>query len=318
MDKSFATMAADKEERSLNTETGSALRGVLLVLAAVFVFACMDATTKHLAMRYNVPLVVAVRYIVNFALVVAVFAPRYGWSLIAINRKRLVWLRALSLAIASLCAGLALKAMPVAETTAIIYLAPFGVLLISGPLLGEKVKLSGWLATAFGFVGLLLIVRPGSGLSAAGIGFALGCASVTVIYHSFSRLLARTETTAALLFYTALAGAIFFAGLLPWNLHGLKPGPLDTFLFLAMGGLALLGHFLFTAAYREAPASLLTPVNYMHLAWAALLGWLVFDHIPDGVSMLGIALVAAAGMGNAVWNHFAARASFTRTDPQEV
>jgi drug/metabolite transporter (DMT)-like permease len=294
----------------------SALRGVALVLAAVFVFACMDATTKHLAMGYNVPVVVAIRYIVNLVLVVAVFAPKHGWALTAINRKGLVWLRAVSLAFASLFAGLALKAMPVAETTAIIYLAPFGVLLLAGPLLGEKVRLSGWLATALGFLGLLLIVRPGAGLSTAGIVFALLCAAVTVIYHSFSRLLAKTESTEALLFYTALAGAVFFATLLPWNWHMAAPGKLDTLLFLAMGAFSLLGHFLFTAAYREAPASLLTPVNYMHLAWAALLGWLVFNHIPDGLSLLGIALVAAAGIGNALWNHFSK--SPASPQPQEV
>lgn len=282
----------------------SALRGVLLVMAAVLVFACMDATTKHLTMRYNVPVVVAARYLVNFLLLLAVFAPKHGRSLLAIDRKGLVWVRALSLAFASLFAGLALNAMPVAETVAIIYLAPFGVLLLSGPLLGEKVTLSGWVATALGFVGLLLIVRPGAGLSFSGVIFALLCAGVTVIYHAFSRLLARTESTVALLFYTTLAGTVFFCALLPWNWQAPAPDALDAVLFLAVGGLAFLGHFLFTAAYREAPASFLTPVNYMHLAWAALLGWLVFAHVPDGVSLIGIALVALAGAGNAGWSHF--------------
>jgi drug/metabolite transporter (DMT)-like permease len=281
-----------------------ALRGVLLVMLAVLVFACMDATTKHLTMRNSVPVVVAARYVVNLFLVIVVFAPREGWKLVAVNRKGLVWLRAFSLAFASLFAGLALRAMPVAETTTIIYLAPFGVLLLSGPLLGEKVGIAGWLATALGFLGLLLIVRPGSGLSASGIVFALLCASVTVIYHVLSRLLAKTESTAALLFYTALAGAIFFCALLPGNWQRPTLDGLDLLLFPGMGALALLGHFLFTAAYREAPASLLTPVNYMHLAWAALLGWLVFNHIPGGWSLFGIILVAAAGAGNALWNHF--------------
>jgi drug/metabolite transporter (DMT)-like permease len=300
-----------------STYSNHHLRGIFLVLAAVFVFASMDTTSKFLVTRYAVPPVMTARYLVNLILVVAVFAPSNGRALFAINRKGLVWLRAFSLAFASLFAGLALKAMPVAETVAIIYLAPFGVLLLSGPMLGEKVGLAGWLATALGFVGLLFIVRPGSGLSLTGITFALLCAAVTVIYHSLSRLLAKTETTAALLFYTALAGVIFFCAMLPWNWQMPTPNTRDVVLFLALGTFSLLGHFLFTAAYREAPASLLTPVNYMHLAWAALLGWLVFDHIPDALSMVGIALVAAAGAGNALWNHFS-KSSAATIEPEEV
>lgn len=280
------------------------LRGVVLVLVAVFVFAGMDATGKHLAQHFPVPMFLAARYIVNLLLLILIFAPKHGWALVHMQRKWLVLLRGLALASSSLCAGFALKAMPVAETTAIIYLAPFGVMLLSGPFLNEQVRLSGWIATAIGFIGLLLIVRPGSGLSPTGVMWGLLTIGGTIIYHLLSRLLAKTETTKALLFHTALVGSIIFGAMLPWNwptemLHGL-----DAVLILALGVLSMVGHFLFTAAYRDAPASLLTPVNYMHLAWAALLGWLVFDHIPDHLSLIGIVLVAAAGAGNALWNHF--------------
>lgn len=281
------------------------MRGVLLVLAAVFVFACMDSTTKHLTMLYNPVVVVATRYIVNLLLLLIFFVPKQGMALFSVQRRGLVWVRGFALAFSSLFAALALQTMPVAETTAIVYLAPFGVLLLSGSILGEKVRLSGWLATALGFMGLLLIVRPGSGLSPVGTLFALGCAAMTVIYHLLSRLLAKTESTLAMLLYAALAGAIFFCALLPWNWQIPSPESLDTGLFVMIGFMALAGHFLFTAAYREAPASLLSPVNYVHLAWAALLGWLIFGHVPDRISMIGIGCVAAAGIGNALWNHFA-------------
>lgn len=294
------------------------LRGVLLVLAAVFVFASMDTTGKYLVARYPVPLVMTVRYLVNLILVVAIFAPRHGREIFAMQRKRLVWLRSISLALSSLLMGLAFKAMPVAETVAIIYLAPFGVLLLSGPVLGEKVRLSGWIATAVGFVGLLLIVRPGGGLSPAGVIFTLLAAATTVIYHLLSRLLAKTESTVSLLFYSAIAGVSFFGALLPWNWQSMSPSRLDLVLFVSIGAMSLLGHFLFTAAYRLAPASLLTPVNYVHLAWAALLGWLVFDHIPDRISMLGIMCVGGAGVGNALWNHFKRSAPQQPESPQEA
>ncbi len=280
------------------------MRGVFLVLAAVFVFACMDATCKHLAQNFPVPMFLAARYIVNLILLIVIFAPKHGWAMVHMQRRGLVLLRGVALASSSLCAGFALKAMPVAETTAIIYLAPFGVMLLSGPFLKEHVRISAWVATAIGFIGLLLIVRPGSGLSPTGVMFGLLTIGGTIIYHLFSRLLAKTETTMALLFHTALVGSIVFGAMLPWNMPSAMPQGLDALLMLALGVMSMIGHFLFTAAYRDAPASLLTPVNYMHLAWAALLGWLVFDHIPDGLSIIGITLVAAAGIGNALWNHF--------------
>jgi drug/metabolite transporter (DMT)-like permease len=297
------------------------LRGVLLIMAAVLVFACMDAATKHMATRYNVPMVVAIRYIVNLGLLAALLGPRLGRGLYFTQRTGLVIARAGCLAISSLCAGLALRLMPVAETTAIIYLSPFGVLLLAGPLLGEKVGWQRWLAAAAGFCGVLLIGRPGSGLDPLGIVYASITAAFTVGYFLLSRILAKTETTHAMLFHVALLGAVFFGAMLPWNWNGPPFEALDIALLAAMGAMALLGHYLFTAAYRYASASLLAPVNYMHLVWAGGLGWLVFDHVPDAVSMAGLALVAAAGSGIALWTHFSRQGqkpAIIAEDPLEV
>ncbi|HSO48160.1 MAG TPA: DMT family transporter, partial [Rhizobiaceae bacterium] len=187
---------------------------------------------------------------------------------------------------------------------AIIYLAPFGVLLLAGPMLGERTGLAGWIAALAGFAGVLLIARPGGGLSGLGVFFALLCAVLSVGYHLLSRLLVTTESTHAMLVWSALAGTVVFGALLPWSLRGPAPELTDIILFLTVGALATAGHFMFTAAYRDAPASLLAPVNYAHLFWAVLLGWLVFGHVPDHLAMLGMALVAFAGGGIAIWSHF--------------
>ena len=280
------------------------IRGALLVVAAVLVFAGMDTAAKYLAVQYPVPLILAARYVINTLLLVAIFAPRHGWEMIRTNNGRLVFLRACALAISSLCAGLALQLMPLAETISIIYLAPFGIVLLSGPLLKERVRFASWVATIAGFAGLLVIVRPGSGLSFAGIIFALLAAAGAVVYHMLSRSLAKTETTMAMLFHASFVGMIIYCAFLPWNLHVPVPGGLDLVLFIATGVMSFIGHFLFTVAYRQAPASLLAPVNYMHVAWATGLGWLVFNHIPDVLTFLGIGMVAAAGIGNALWTHF--------------
>jgi drug/metabolite transporter (DMT)-like permease len=285
--------------------TPSAVRGVLLVLAAVFLFATMDTMIKYLVTRYNVPLVAAMRSWLNLAFVLALFMPRHGTGVWRTRQTGLVVLRGMTLVLATLFAGLALQRLPVGETVAIIYLAPFGVLLLAGPMLGERVGLAGWIAALAGFAGVLLIARPGGGLSGLGVAFALLCAAFSVGYHVLSRLLANSETTHSMLVWSALAGTVVFGASLPWSWRGPAPQMLDIVLFLLVGVLSTAGHFLFTAAYRDAPASLLAPVNYVHLLWAVLLGWLVFGHVPDVLAMAGMALVAFAGGGIAIWSHIA-------------
>lgn len=272
------------------------LLAVLLVAAATLLFACNDTANKLLVTEYNVPLVVAIRYIVHSILMIALLGPTRGRELVETRRTGLTIVRALCLVVATLFVGLALQRMPVAETTSIIYLSPIIVVLLARPLLGETIGPIGWIAAVAGFAGVLLIVRPGGGLDPIGVGFVLCNVVVTVGYYLLSRILARTERTIALLFYSALAGAICFGIALPWTLYGDAPSLLQIGLFLSLGFSAGLGHYFFTAANRFAPASVLAPINYLHLLWAGLLGWLVFGHVPETLTIIGMIIVCAAGV----------------------
>jgi len=283
------------------------LRGVLLFLFGVFLFACMDTTTKYLAARYEAPLVVGARYVVHCLLMALLLAPTQGRKLVQTRRTGLVLVRAACLASASLLMALALQRMPVAEATAVLFLSPMLVVLAAGPLLHEKVGLIGWAAAIVGFVGVLLIARPGGGLDPVGTALALSAAAATMGYQLLSRLLATTEHTLALLFYTALVGAVAFGGSLPWFWPEQTPPLLHLLLFLSTGILGGVGHFLFTAAHRDAPASALAPLQYAQLLWAGLLGWVVFAHVPDRLGIVGMGLVAAAGAAVAVKSRLAAR-----------
>lgn len=292
--------------------SGNPVKGVVLVTLAVMLFALADVLTKHLSMLYAVPLVVALRYLVNLAMLAAFLGPRHGRALWTTRRTGLVVLRGSCLAVASLTMGIALRYMPVGETVAIIYIAPILVMIIAATGLGEKVSLAGWIGAVLGFLGVLLIMRPGAGLDPVGVAFALINAVFAAGYHLLTRFLAKTETTIALLFTTALVGTVVFGALLLWTGLGPLPVGWDLVFLLALGTLATVGHFLFTAAYREAPASLLAPVNYMHLVWAGILGWLVFNHAPDVISIAGMALVAVAGIAVAL------RAGFSRPQPTGI
>jgi len=275
-------------------------RGLLLFNLGLMLFACMDVTNKYLTASFDVPLVAACRYIGNLVLMVAVLAPRRGREMVTTQRTGLVWIRGACLAASTAFVLIAFQRMPVAETSAIVFLAPILVVIGAGPLLGERVGWLGWTGALMGFAGVLLIVRPGSGLDPIGVLCALGCCAVVTAYNLLSRLLAATERTIAMLFYTALAGSIIFGVVLPWFWFDTLPTPFQGALLAMLGVMGGVGHFVFTAAFRDAPASILSPMSYLQLLWVALLGWLVFDHLPDGLSLLGMAIIGASGVMVAV------------------
>lgn len=275
---------------------GNPLKGVALVIAATLLFATADTLGKHLAMLYAATMILAARYLVNLLLVTLVMWPRHRAALWHTHRTGLVLLRGACLALASISMMVALRLMPVAETVAIIYIAPVLVMLAAGTVLKEQVGALGWISAALGFAGVLLIARPGSGLDPLGVALSLINACLSTGYHLLTRVLSKTETTMALMFHTALVGAVVFLTLTLSLGTETLPTAVDAVLMLALGALATAGHLMFTSAYREAPASTLAPVNYMHIAFATLLGWLVFQHLPDALGFTGMGLIAAAGL----------------------
>lgn len=271
-------------------------RGMSIFLAALFLFSGMDSATKYMAMRWNAPLVVAIRYLLQTVLILLLVAPAQGRRLFATRRRGLVLLRASCLVIASLFMSLALQRMPIAETTAVIFLAPLLVMLLARPVLGEGIGTAGWVAALAGFCGVLLVARPGSGLDPVGLAFMAVTVAATVVYQLLSRVLATSERQEALLFYASLVGALGFGALLPLYWTDRQPEALDLLLFLGMGAVGAFSHFLFSLAYKLTPASQLAPLNYVQLLFAGLLGWLIFGQFPDRTSLLGIAVILASGI----------------------
>ena len=275
---------------------GNPLKGVALVVAATLLFAAGDTLGKHLSMLYAATLILSARYGINLALVLLTMWPRHRTAVWKTERTGLVLLRGLFLALATITMLLALRVMPVAETVAIIYITPVLLMLASGPILGEQVSATGWLCAALGFAGVLFIARPGSGLDPWGVTLCLMNALLGTGYHLLTRILTRTETTMALLFHTALVGSVVSVGLTLAIGVPAWPSLPDVGMILLYGTFATVGHLLLTSAYREAPASTLAPVNYMHIAFATLLGWLAFRQIPDALGFAGMGLIAASGV----------------------
>lgn len=276
------------------------MRGVLLFLTAIFLFAALDATAKYLAAFYAVPLLVWARYLVHLIVMVVAIAPGMGREIVVTRRPGLMTFRALMLVGVTLLVQLAFRTLPLAETTAIVFVTPLLVALLAGPMLGEKMRLVGWLATLAGFFGVLLIARPGGAMSGIGIIYALGGALCYALYQILTRKLLSSEPPMRLLFYTALVGTISMSLFLPSFWGADLPGPAQALLIASLGFYGGTGHFLLIRAFREAPASTLSPLLYVQLIWAMLLGWLVFGQLPDMPAVAGMLIIGASGLSLAM------------------
>jgi len=274
--------------------------GVLFCLLALFLFSALDATAKYLSGFLAVPLLVWARYLVQLLLMLLSVAPRLGRSILFTRRPGLMALRGVTLAGVTLLGQMALTTLPLAETTALVFVAPLLVALLAGPLLHERVGLRTWLATLAGFSGVLLIARPGGSLSAAGVACALGAALFYAAYQLLTRKLVASEPPLRLLFHTALFGTLALTPLLPWHWDGRLPSLGQGLLIVSLGVYGGVGHFLLIRALQRTPASLLSPLLYCQLVWATLLGWLVFAQLPDALTMAGMLIIGAAGLSLAV------------------
>ncbi len=272
------------------------LHATFLLLGALVFFVLLDTTAKYLARTWPVPMLVWVRYTGHFLLMVIFLAPSMRRRLVSTARPGRQIVRAFCLLGTSFFGVEALARMPLAETTAIVFISPLLVTLMARPLLGERIGLPRWAAVIIGFAGVLLIARPGSGLVPEGVALAFAAALTYAMYQILTRQLSPTENPVTMLFYTALIGTGAMSLALPWIWAGPAPGAADAALFVLLGIFGGAGHFLLTRAFREAPASVLSPMLYAQLVWATLAGWLVFGHFPDAIAFAGILTIGLAGV----------------------
>lgn len=262
---------------------------------AVSTFTCLDTISKYLSQHYPVPAVVWVRYMVHVLLMAAVLGPRMGLDLVRTANPRLQIVRGTLLAAASLVFVTGLSLLPLAEAASIAFTAPLFVAVLAGPLLKEEVGVRTWAALAGGFVGVLLIVRPGSGLFSWAALLPLASAAMMAAYQMMTRRLAGRDSTMTLLFIPALVGSALVPLVFPQQL-ALPQGWAHAGLFLLIGILGVLGHYLLILAHHHAPASVLSPFMYAQLFTALALGWLVFGQLPDAVALVGMAAICASGL----------------------
>jgi drug/metabolite transporter (DMT)-like permease len=271
------------------------LVGIGLMCAAVAQFACLDSTAKYLSAGMDTLEIVWARYTFSFLLTAVVSNPLTQPGLLRTKRPALQVIRSLLLIVATVGNFLALRWLQLDEVLSIIFTFPFIVAIVSGPILGERLGWRRRSAIAVGFCGVLLITRRGVGGMHPAALFSLVATIAYGFYAVITRIVSRTDTNQTSLFYSNLIGALVMLPVIVFIWH--PPGNwMHWLMLIAIGALASSGHYCLIAGHRLAPASVLSPFIYTQLIWVVILGYFVFDHVPNAWTMVGAAVVIGSGL----------------------
>lgn len=284
----------------------NALLGIALVIGAATCFAAMDTTVRYIGGVFGIALVLWSRYAMHATAMTLWVALSPGKTFRTANPLFQIARGAL-LAFSSAMAFAALRRMPVAEFTAIVMLTPLAATLLARVWLKERVSRLRWLLVAGGFIGALIVVRPGSGVIGWVALLPLAAACSNAAFQILTSRYAPHEDPYTTNFYTGATGTAIATPILLATvadpIAALLAAPPSTLGLLA--GVAVLGtsgHLMLIMALGKAPASTLMPFQYTQLAAAALAGWLVFGAVPDAWGWIGIVIIGACGAASAWLN----------------
>jgi drug/metabolite transporter (DMT)-like permease len=275
-------------------------RAVLLLLCALTSLILLDASGKWLGMRgFPVEASTWSRYFGHMVLVLALYLPTHGASILVTRRPGVQAMRGVLMVTVTLLYFAALKVMPLAQATVVFFLTPILVTLFATVFLRERPHWTTWAAVACGFAGVLVVVRPGADLPLAGVLLVLGAAVCNAAYQTLTRAQSQADSPEVQVLYSGLVGAAVMTLAMPawwdadwWRAPGF--GAFDWTVFGLLGVFGAVGHLLLARAYRLAQASRLAPWSYTQLLLSVAIGWLAFGDVPESVALLGIALIVAS------------------------
>ena len=270
--------------------------GILLMIATTFVFAAQDGISRHLAGEYNVLMVVMIRYWFFAAFVIAVARRKAGGigAAAATTQPFLQIFRGLLLATEICVMILAFTLLGLVESHAVFTCYPLLIAALSGPILGERVGWRRWVAIAVGFVGVLIILRPGFGVFAVEAVVPLVAALLFALYGLLTRYAARRDSTATSFFWTGTMGAVMMTLIGAWSWESMIASDWAWMGVLCITG--ALGHWLLIKTYEVAEASAVQPFAYLQLVFASVIGVMIFGEVVKLNVALGAGLIVGAGL----------------------
>ena len=282
--------------------------GIAAIVLTAGCFATSDATVKHLGVGLPVVVLLWARYVFQTTLMAGVQMTRRRWrDLLRSSDPKLQALRAALLVGNATCSFVGLQHLPLAEFTALAMLAPMASTLLAATLLGERVSAPRWAMVGLGFVGMITIVRPGSGALGAAVAYPILGALLFAFFQVVTSRLASVDDMVTTNLCSGIGALVVLCAalaLLPTELvPTLRGASRSQWLLIGvLGTFATLGQMAMTVAIRAAPLSTLTPFGYVQIAFAALIGWALFSHSPDGWSTAGMATIALAGIATVALN----------------
>jgi drug/metabolite transporter (DMT)-like permease len=273
--------------------------GILLMVAATLAFSGLDTATKHATTLAPVLMLLWFRYLFQATVTFALRFPKQGRKLLFTPNPRFQALRGVLILVTSACSFFSLQYLPVGEFTAVVMLTPLVAIAFAAWFLKNPVSNNRWLLMGLGFLGVLLVIRPGGQAFSWALLFPALLVTNNAWFQVLTSRLSGEENPYTTHFYTGLAGAVIMTPVVMfgWNTSALlEYWPW----FVLVGFLGTFGHLMLIRAYMYASAPVLMPYSYTQMAFATALGWLVFDHIPDAWAWAGIFIIAICGVGSAL------------------
>ncbi len=279
-----------------SSENPRALFGIMLLICAILIFTTQDAITKHLAQNYPVPFFLMIRYWAFTMFAVAYAQKSTGSAKKAMHSKVPVLqiIRALILVVEMGVFAIALAWMKIADAHAIFAIYPVLTTALAVPMLGEKVGWRRWAAISVGFIGVLIVLRPGIAVFDPVAIIPLLGALGFAFYAILTRMVSHHDQFSTTFLYTALFGSVAATLVGPFFLANPTPADWGWIGVLCVTGIT--GHYLLIKALEYAPASTLQPFNYLMIVTAAIVGFLAFGEVPDQYTIIGAAVIAGSGL----------------------
>ncbi len=274
---------------------GPRLQGILLLVASVTVFAGVDALSKVMVESASISQTLSARFIFALPFLLAATPISHWRGLLRTPHPFLQILRGSTPVIVSLAIVIGVKYLPLADTTVVVFSAPFLVVAFSGAVLGERVGMRAWVGVILGFLGVLAVARPGTaGFSPYMIFPAVAAIFYALLMFVSRRLVAAGDPAATTLAWTLLVGVVATAPMaaLDWR----PVSATAWILAVASGATFFAGQYLITKAFEFAPANILAPFTYFQILAAAGLGILFFNEFPDAWTWIGIAIILVSGL----------------------
>lgn len=272
----------------------SAFAGIACVAGGIFFLTLSDANAKWLGTTYNPLQILFLRALIALPFVTALAIWLGGRRVLRTDHPGLHLTRGAINVVSACCFYLGLRALPLAEATAIAFAAPLFVTALSVLILKERVDGRRWLAVLAGFAGVLIIVRPGTDAFQVATLLPLTTAFLYAVMMITARGISRGEGMLTTTFYIVAGQLVCSAVALPWVWH--TPAVADLPYFAAVALFSTLGLALITQGFRIAPASVVAPFDYTGLIWATLLGWIFWREAPDAYAYLGALFIAGSGV----------------------